>query len=146
MNKHNHSLLLRALAFIALLGFTGSVLAQIESISVSSASNLDSDFTAEVDIVFIYSDDALNQLPFEQFAWISTREEQIEKFAEEIDVVSLNLEGSFDDFLVELPSRQAAAIAVLVFASHEDPVVEGIDVTGEAHLKLVIESWGVFVE
>ncbi|MCH7817774.1 MAG: hypothetical protein IIC60_14520 [Proteobacteria bacterium] len=115
-------------------------------IAITTAANLDTDFEAEVDIVFVYSEAVLNQLPFEQFAWISTREEQIARFGNNIDVLSFTIAAGYDQSEVALPERQGEAIAVMVFASHADPVAEGIDITGESEIVLMVESWGISVE
>jgi hypothetical protein len=109
------------------------------------AENLEEDFTAEVDIVFVYEVSVLNQLPFEQFDWISSREQEKIRFGNRIDVISLQVVAGTKLENIPLPARVDMAMAVLVFASHADPVAEGIDITRESKLVLQVENWGIEV-
>lgn len=126
--------------------FFAAAVAQSTHITIAPASNLPADFDAEIDIVFVYTQSVLNQLPFEQFGWISTRDEQIARFADNIDVLSVAVNASFSPLSLPLPERHADAVAILVFASHEDPVAEGMDISGESPIALRVERWGVAIE
>jgi hypothetical protein len=122
-----------------------SVFGQPVQISLVGAENLEEDFTAEVDIVFVYEVSVLNQLPFEQFDWISSREQEKIRFGNRIDVISLQVVAGTKLENIPLPARVDMAMAVLVFASHADPVAEGIDITRESKLVLQVENWGIEV-
>ena len=122
-----------------------SVFGQPVQISLVGAENLEEDFTAEVDIVFVYEVSVLNQLPFEQFDWISSREQEKIRFGNRIDVISLQVVAGTKLENIPLPARVDMAMAVLVFASHAEPVAEGIDITRESKLVLQVENWGIEV-
>jgi hypothetical protein len=110
-----------------------SVFGQPVQISLVGAENLEEDFTAEVDIVFV------------QFDWISSREQEKIRFGNRIDVISLQVVAGTKLENIPLPARVDMAMAVLVFASHADPVAEGIDITRESKLVLQVENWGIEV-
>ena len=122
-----------------------SAFGQPAQISLVGAENLEPDFAAEVDIVFVYETNVLNQLPFEQFDWISSREREIIRFGTRIDVISLQVVAGTKLENIPLPARVDKAVAVLVFASHADPVAESIDITRESKLILQVENWGIEV-
>lgn len=101
-----------------------------------------------VDVVFVFNDAVVAQLPFEQFAWMSARNQVQAQFADQLVVVSSELlPGSVVN--LALPENAHQATSVLVFASHEDPVAEAIDISVEmadaASITLQIEDWGIDV-
>jgi len=118
---------------------------QQAAITVTTADDLISDFESIVDVVFVYDEAIIGQLPFQQFDWISRRLEEIQRLADSISVVSLTVTAETVSEPVQLPSNRQNLVAVLVFASHEDPVAEAIDISDETNVELRVESWGINV-
>lgn len=117
----------------------------LEQILIQPATNLPGDFTSDIDILFVYDGDLLNQLPFTQFEWVSSRDQYLNQASDLLELTQFHVISTSDPQRHTLSERQRNAHSVLVFASHEDPVAEAIDISFETRILLQIESYGINV-
>jgi len=113
--------------------------------SIQPATGLPADFISDVDVLFVYDNTLLNQLPFTQFDWISSKEEYLDGADNQLELVQFKITAQSELQQVSVSQQQNQAIGILVFASHEDPVAEAIDITSETKILLQIESYGINV-
>ena len=75
---------------------TFSVAAQstIEQIVLEPAAGLTDEFVSEVDILFVYDANLLNQLPFTQFDWVSGKDAYLEREDNLLDMVQFKIDPS----------------------------------------------------
>jgi len=144
---HSHKLfaclLLLVISLVYPIPFYGqNALVQI---SIQPATELRADFISDVDVLFVYDNALLNQLPFTQFDWISSKEEYLDRAGNQLELVQFRISAQTELQQVLLSQQQNQAIGILVFASHEDPVAEAIDITSETKILLQIESYGINV-
>ena len=116
------------------------------SIAVTMPPDVQLEAAVMIDVVFVYEQTVVDKLPFEQFGWISSRSEMLLRFANALDVVSIEIVPGSMIKELELPQRVSDAVAVLVYASHEDPVAESIDITADSKVLLQVEDWGIDVQ
>lgn len=138
---------IRLLLFFTWLLYPVLTFAQnsLEQIYIQPATGLPVNFNSEVDILFVYDDSLLNQLPFTQFDWISSKDEYLDREDKLLELVQFNIVADSELQEVPLPHRHNQAVGILVFASHEDPVAEAIDISFETNILLQIESYGINV-
>jgi len=117
----------------------------IARIDIQPAAGLPEEFVSDVDVLFVYDNALLNQLPFTQFDWVSSKEEYLDRADDLLELLQFHIAADSESQMVPLPQRYSQAVAVLVFASHEDPVAEAIDITFETGILLQIESYGINV-
>ena len=114
-------------------------------ISIQPATGLPADFISDVDVLFVYDNTLLNQLPFTQFDWISSKEEYLDEADNQLELIQFRISAQSELQRLSVSQQQNQAIGILVFASHEDPVAEAIDITSEIKILLQIESYGINV-
>jgi hypothetical protein len=137
-----HSLTVLFLLIIPTIVGAQSSLSQI---NVEPAAGLPNGFVTEVDILFVYDANLLNQLPFTQFDWVSSKELYLDREDNLLDIITLTVKPDSSVVPINLPARSNDAIGILVFASHEDPVAEALDISFESNIVLQIESYGINV-
>src|SRR5210317_398073 len=83
---------------------------QLENINVTLAADLSDQFLSEVDLLFVYDLALLNQLPFSQFDWISSREQFLNASADQLDLIQLTITAEFQESQLTLPDRSRLAV------------------------------------
>ena len=137
-----HSLLV---LFLLISPTIVSAQSSLSQINVEPAAGLPNGFVTEVDILFVYDANLLNQLPFTQFDWVSSKELYLEREDNLLDIITLTVKPDSSVVPINLPARSNDAVGVLVFSSHEDPVAEALDISFESNIVLQIESYGINV-
>ena len=127
------------------MAFSAAAQSTIEQIALEPAAGLSDEFVSVVDILFVYDANLLNQLPFTQFDWVSGKDAYLEREDNLLDMVQLRIAPNSPRTEIELPARFKEAVGILVFASHEDPVAEALDISLETTILLCIESYGINV-
>lgn len=137
----------KALLFLGSLLLSSAAFgdSSLRSIRIQFPGSTSLDSAVAIDILFVREQAIADQLPFEQFAWFSGKQAIIARYAQSMTVVGSELlPGEAID--LELPMDAAESAAVLVYASHEDPVAESIDITQEKNILLLVEDWGIDVQ
>jgi hypothetical protein len=116
----------------------------LEQITLLPDVSLSDGFHSEVDLLFVFDSGLVNALPFTQFEWISGRSDYLAE-SQALEVVTVVVDSETGPVEIHLTGQQRTAAAVLVFASHADPVAEAIDVTRERRIELQIMPYGINV-
>ena len=117
----------------------------LEQIQIQPAPGLPDSFLAEVDILFVYDEALLNQLPFTQFDWVSSKDKYLNRDDNLLELAQFRITADSALQTAPLSDRSQQAVGILVFSSHEDPVAEAIEISLETRILLQIESYGINV-
>ncbi len=143
MNKAR-STLLRVVMLLSV--FSGSLsLAEVNSVFVQSTLDYNAILITEVDIVFIYNEEALQELPTTKSGWYGNKRQILESQSEAIDVVNLFIPQGFDSSMLSLPDRRGDAIKVVVFGQHDISTRPPVDITDMSDVMVQINQFGVVV-
>ncbi|MBT5719531.1 hypothetical protein N9329_03660 [Gammaproteobacteria bacterium] len=132
-------------ALCSLLLFSGSVLAEVNSVFISSRLDPNAIIITEVDIIFIYDEEIANALPDTKSAWYSNKRGFTRDAGDKMDIVNVFIPQGFDSEMASLPVRRAEALQVLVYAYHDDSKATPRDITDTANVLIEIDPFGIRV-
>ena len=124
---------------------SGSVIAEVNSIFISSTLDPNTIIITEVDVIFIYDAETAGNLPSTKSAWYSNKRKFTSDAGDKMDVVNIFVPQGFDSEMVSLPLRRADALKVVVYAYHDDSKVTPRDITGTANVLVKIDPFGIRV-
>lgn len=119
--------------------------ADVDSVFVQSTLDYNAILITEVDVVFIYNDEALQALPTTKSGWYGNKRQILESQNEGIDVVNLFIPQGFDSSMLSLPDRRSDAIRVVVFGQHDVSTRPPVDITDMSDVLVQINQFGIVV-
>ena len=134
---------IKSLLFFLLL--TGISQAEVNSIHILSRLDPNAIIITQVDIVFVYSDELVNQFPVTKTDWYSSQRQFIAAAGADLDVVSVFIPQGFDSETASLPARRSDALKVFVFAQHDDSRAAPVDITELDNVLVEIDAFGILV-
>ena len=136
--KHTSALLL-----IVVFSLPSS--AEVNSISISSRLDPNAIIITQVDIVFVYDQDILDEFPSTKTAWYSNQRRFISEAGNKIDLVSVFIPQGFDSQTVSLPARGSDSLGTFVFAQHDDSGAPPVDISSLERVLIEIDEFGILV-
>jgi len=138
--------LIKGLAVLSLLGCGLNInAAELERVFLKSRMDPNAITITEVDIVFLYDAELVDEFPKTKSRWYSMRRTLTQRFGESMDVVSIFVPQGFDSETASLPNRRADAVKVYVIAQHDDGSIAPIDVTERTDITVFIDGFGIIV-
>ena len=131
--------------FCILFFMSGTTLAEVSSVFISSTLDPNAIIITEVDVIFIYDADIANSLPATKSAWYSNKRGFSANAAEKMDIVNIFIPQGFDSEMASLPARRAEALKVVVYAYHDDSKAEPRDITSMENVLVEIDPFGIRV-
>lgn len=119
--------------------------AEVRSVFVQSTLDYNAILITEVDVVFVYSEDALAMIPDTKSAWYGNKRQLLESSSESIDVVNLFIPQGFDSSMLSLPERRGKALKVFVFGQHDVSTRAPIDISAMENVQVEINQFGIVV-
>jgi hypothetical protein len=119
--------------------------AEVRSVFVQSTLDYNAILITEVDVVFVYSEDALAMIPDTKSAWYGNKRQLLESSRESIDVVNLFIPQGFDSSMLSLPERRGEALKVFVFGQHDVSTRAPIDISAMENVQVEINQFGIVV-
>lgn len=120
--------------------------AEVRSVFVQSTLDYNAILITEVDVVFVYSEDALAMIPDTKSAWYGNKRQLLESSSESIDVVNLFIPQGFDSSMLSLPERRGKALKVFVFGQHDVSTRAPIDISAMENVQVEINQFGIVVK
>lgn len=135
-----------ACTFVLVLGLlSNSSWADVRSVFVQSTLDYNAILITEVDVVFVYSDEVLAQIPETKAAWYGNKRQLMESSGESIEVVNLFIPQGFDSSMLSLPERRSEAVKVFVFGQHDVSSRPPIDISEMENVLVQINQFGIAV-
>ena len=135
-----------ARTFVLVLGLlSNSSWADVRSVFVQSTLDYNAILITEVDVVFVYSDEVLAQIPETKAAWYGNKRQLMESSGESIEVVNLFIPQGFDSSMLSLPERRGEAVKVFVFGQHDVSSRPPIDISEMENVLVQINQFGIAV-
>ncbi len=119
--------------------------ADVRSVFVQSTLDYNAILITEVDVVFVYSDEVLAQIPETKAAWYGNKRQLMESSGENIEVVNLFIPQGFDSSMLSLPERRGEAVKVFVFGQHDVSSRPPIDISEMENVLVQINQFGIAV-
>ena len=138
-------------AALAMLISTRPAIAQeaanagVESVRVQSRLDPNAILITEIDVVFVYAAELVEQMPQSKRAWYSNKRNFTRRAAEGLDVVNLFIPQGFDSDTLSLPERRGQALQVLVYAYHDSADAAPVDITSADAALIEIDPFGIRV-
>jgi hypothetical protein len=101
---------------------------------------------SEVDIVFIYNEQRLQEFPASKSDWYANRRTLIQDWGDDMDVVSVFIPQGFDSETASLPERRSQAVKVYIFGQHDSAGAKPVDVTTASRVTVYIDPFGIIVD
>lgn len=124
---------------------SGTVLAEVESVFISSTLDPNAIIITEVDVIFIYDSETAANLPATKSAWYSNKRRFTADAGEKMDIVNIFIPQGFDSEMASLPARRAEALKVVVYAYHDDSKATPRDITEMNNVLVEIDPFGIRV-
>ena len=140
-----HRQLLISTLFFALSGLSSNSWAEVRSVFVQSTLDYNAILITEVDVVFVYSEEALTMIPDTKSAWYGGKRQLLESSGDSIDVVNLFIPQGFDSSMLSLPARRGEALKVFVFGQHDVSTRAPIDISAMENVQVEINQFGIVV-
>lgn len=140
-----HRQLLISTLFFALSGLSSNSWAEVRSVFVQSTLDYNAILITEVDVVFVYSEEALAMIPDTKSAWYGGKRQLLESSGDSIDVVNLFIPQGFDSSMLSLPERRGEALKVFVFGQHDVSTRAPIDISAMENVQVEINQFGIVV-
>ena len=140
-----HRQLLISTLFLALIGLSSNSWAEVRSVFVQSTLDYNAILITEVDVVFVYSEEALAMIPDTKSAWYGGKRQLLESSGDSIDVVNLFIPQGFDSSMLSLPERRGEALKVFVFGQHDVSTRAPIDISAMENVQVEINQFGIVV-
>lgn len=140
-----HRQLLISTLFLALSGLSSNSWAEVRSVFVQSTLDYNAILITEVDVVFVYSEEALAMIPDTKSAWYGGKRQLLESSGDSIDVVNLFIPQGFDSSMLSLPERRGEALKVFVFGQHDVSTRAPIDISAMENVQAEINQFGIVV-
>ena len=140
-----HRQLLISTLFFALSGLSSNSWAEVRSVFVQSTLDYNAILITEVDVVFVYSEEALAMIPDTKSAWYGGKRQLLESSGDSIDVVNLFIPQGFDSSMLSLPARRGEALKVFVFGQHDVSTRAPIDISAMENVQVEINQFGIVV-
>jgi hypothetical protein len=140
-----HRQLLISTLFLALSGLSSNSWAEVRSVFVQSTLDYNAILITEVDVVFVYSEEALAMIPNTKSAWYGGKRQLLESSGDSIDVVNLFIPQGFDSSMLSLPERRGEALKVFVFGQHDVSTRAPIDISAMENVQVEINQFGIVV-
>lgn len=125
--------------------FSSSVIAEVNSVFISSTLDPNAIIITEVDVIFIYDAETASNLPDTKSAWYSNKRQFTLNSGNKIDIVNIFIPQGFDSEMTSLPARRADALKVVVYAYHDDSKAAPRDITDTANVLVEIDPFGIRV-
>lgn len=138
------ALFLIALVLIALACIQVSM-AEVSSVNISSQLDPNAILITEVDIIFVYSKEIVDDFPGTRTAWYSGKRAFTRNAGDKVDIVNIFIPQGFDSVRATLPERRSEALKVYVFAEHDDSKAAPVDITELVNVLIEIDSFGIRV-
>jgi hypothetical protein len=134
------------ITLLTLLQTAAHAATPLESISVQSRLDPNAILITEIDVVFIYDEALLPQVPTSKRAWYGNKRNFTRSAGAGLDVVNLFIPQGFDSDSLTLPARKAEALKVLVFAYHDSAEATPADITALTTVQIEIDPFGIRVK
>ncbi|MEX0964657.1 MAG: hypothetical protein WDZ52_11525 [Pseudohongiellaceae bacterium] len=121
----------------------GSLLAEVNSVFISSTLDPNAIIITEVDIIFIYDTEIVNTLPDTKSDWYANKRQFSRDAADKMDIVNVFIPQGFDSEMVSLPDRRLEALKVVVYAYHDDSKAAPRDITDSINVLIQIDPFGI---
>jgi hypothetical protein len=135
-----------SLAFFSMLFFNITAnAASLNSVNIKSHIDPNAIIITEVDIVFLYDQDLIEEFPMSKSHWYSMRRTLTQTWRDSMDVVSVFIPQGFDSDTAVLPKRKLDAVKVYVFGQHDEAGAMPVDVTNLSAILVTIDDLGIIV-
>jgi hypothetical protein len=131
--------------FCSLFSLSGNVLAEVNSVFISSTLDPNAIIITEVDVIFIYDAETASNLPDTKSAWYSNKRRFTSDAGDKMDIVNIFIPQGFDSEMASLPARRADALKVVVYAYHDDSKATARDITDTTNVLVEIDPFGIRV-
>ena len=132
-------------ALLLIVVFSLPSSAEVNSIYISSRLDPNAIIITQVDIVFVYDQDILDEFPSTKTAWYSNQRRFISEAGDKIDLVSVFIPQGFDSQTVSLPERASRSLGTFVFAQHDASEAPPIDISSLERVLIEIDEFGILV-
>ena len=134
-----------ATALLLTAAFSAPSSAEVNSIYISSRLDPNAIIITQVDIVFVYDQDILDEFPSTKTAWYSNQRRFISEAGDKIDLVSVFIPQGFYSQTVSLPERKSDSLGTFVFAQHDDSEAPPVDISSLGRVLIEIDEFGILV-
>jgi len=117
----------------------------VDSIFVQSTLDYNAILISEVDIVFVYEQDAASSFPASKSEWFGGKQAYLEMHGDAVQVVSVFIPQGFDSEMVSLPERRREAIAVYIYGQHDAAGATPAEVSAMDDVLVQIDEFGILV-
>ncbi len=118
---------------------------RVRSVRVQSRIDPNAILITEIDVVFVYDPDLVEQMPATKRQWYSNKRNFTRRAAEGLDVVNLFIPQGFDSDTLSLPSRRNEALRVLVYAYHDSADAAPVDISEAGEVFIEVDPFGIRV-
>ena len=122
---------------------SGTSLAEVDSVFISSTLDPNAIIITEVDVIFIYDSEIAKNLPATKAAWYSNKRGFTADAGEKMDIVNVFIPQGFDSEMASLPARREEALKVVVYAYHDDSKATARDITEMNNVLIQIDPFGI---
>tara|TARA_B110000438_G_scaffold291652_1_gene328892 strand:+ start:424 stop:849 length:426 start_codon:yes stop_codon:yes gene_type:complete len=129
--------------FVFLLIYSSTSVAELYEVRISSRLDPNAIIITEVDIIFVYDNDIVNNFPKSKSSWYSGKRRFTSSAGDKVDVVNIFIPQGFDSVSPTLPARKAEARKVFVFAYHDDAQASPVDLTDMSAVLIEIDPFGI---
>ena len=120
-------------------------IAEVNSIRISSRLDPNAVLITEVDIIFVYVTEIVENFPATNRTWYSGKRAFTRDAGDDVDIVNIFIPQGFDSVTASLPERSDEALKVFVFAQHNDSQAAAVDITELGNVSIEIDPFGIRV-
>ena len=139
------TLRLRVVAIVLTALAAAPAQAEVQSLYVQSKLDYNAVLITEIDVLFIYHDSVLENVPTTKTQWYLNKRSFLESAGEKIDLVNIFVPQGFDSEMASLPKRRDQAIRVLIFGQHDTSTRAPIDISEFGNVLVEIDQFGILV-
>ena len=132
-----------ALLLTALTGMTAQ--AEVQSLFGQSRLDYNVILITEVDIVFVFDDEVLENFPTTKTEWYENRRGFLKYAGDNTDLVSIFVTKGFDSEITNLQQRRDQAVKIFVFGQHDSSKHPPTEITGSTNVPVEIDRFGILI-
>ncbi len=117
----------------------------VNSVFVQSLLDYNAILISGVDVVFVYDEEVLADMPQTKSSWFSGKQQFLDDAGDAAQVVSVFIPQGFDSEMMSLPDRKGEAVKVFVLAQHDSSDRAPIDITDYENVLVQINQFGIIV-
>ncbi len=135
----------KLLSFLSVVALINHSYAEVNSIHIESRLDPNAIIITQVDIIFVYTQELVDNFPATKTEWYSNQRQFIAEAGDSIDLRSVFIPQGFNSETASLPERRSTALKVFIFAEHDASTAAPIDVSEFAEVLVAIDEFGIVV-